>query len=228
MSRILIVEDDRKIAQLESDYLESNGYETKIIEDGKKALSELKTNHYDLILLDLMLPGCSGYDICRKIRDEIDIPILMVTARTEGVDVIRGLGLGADDYITKPFSMEELTFRIEAILRRVRGKRNKESNIYKIGRFTFDTQKQILSIDGKNTKLTTKESELLGLLCAHANEILQRDFALKTIWIDDNYFNARSMDVYITKLRKHLKEDDSIEIINIHGKGYKLITPEVE
>ncbi len=98
----------------------------------------------------------------------------------------------------------------------------------KDGRFTFDTQKQILAIDGKQTKLTTKESELLGLLCAHANEILQRDFALKTIWIDDNYFNARSMDVYITKLRKHLKEDDSIEIINIHGKGYKLITPEVE
>ena len=132
--------------------------------------------------------------------------------------------IGADDYITKPFSMEELTFRIEAILRRVRGKRNKESNMYKIGRFTFDTQKQILSIGDKQTKLTTKESELLGLLCAHANEILQRDFALKTIWIDDNYFNARSMDVYITKLRKHLKDDDSIEIINIHGKGYKLIT----
>ena len=122
----------------------------------------------------------------------------------------------------------ELTFRIEAILRRVRGKRNRESTVYKIGRFTFDTQKQILSIGDKQTKLTTKESELLGLLCAHANEILQRDFALKTIWIDDNYFNARSMDVYITKLRKHLKEDDSIEIINIHGKGYKLITPEAE
>lgn len=122
--------------------------------------------------------------------------------------------------------MEELTFRIEAILRRVRGKKNKESNVYKIGKFTFDTQKQILAIGDKQTKLTTKESELLGLLCAHANEILQRDFALKTIWIDDNYFNARSMDVYITKLRKHLKDDDSIEIINIHGKGYKLITPD--
>ena len=124
--------------------------------------------------------------------------------------------------------MEELVFRIEAILRRVCGKKNKESSVYKIGRFQFDTQKQLLSIDGQQTKLTTKESELLGLLCAHANEILQRDFALKTIWIDDNYFNARSMDVYITKLRKHLKADDSIEIINIHGKGYKLITPTSE
>ncbi len=143
-------------------------------------------------------------------------------------DILEGFKIGADDYITKPFSMEELTFRIEAILRRVRGKKNKESSIYKIGKFTFDTQKQILSTPEKQTKLTTKESELLGLLCAHANEILQRDFALKTIWIDDNYFNARSMDVYITKLRKHLKEDESIEIINIHGKGYKLITPEAE
>jgi DNA-binding response OmpR family regulator len=127
----------------------------------------------------------------------------------------------------KPFSMEELTFRIEAILRRVRGKKSRESNVYKIGKFTFDTQKaNSVACGEKQTKLTTKESELLSLLCAHANEILQRDFALKTIWIDDNYFNARSMDVYITKLRKHLKDDESIEIINIHGKGYKLITPE--
>ncbi|MBR7043886.1 MAG: response regulator transcription factor, partial [Prevotella sp.] len=135
---------------------------------------------------------------------------------------------GADDYITKPFSMEELVFRIEAILRRVRGKKNKESTLYNIGKFTFDTQKQLLSIGDEHRKLTTKENELLSLLCSHANEILQRDFALKTIWIDDNYFNARSMDVYITKLRKHLKDDPQIEIINIHGKGYKLITPEEE
>ena len=143
-------------------------------------------------------------------------------------DILEGFKIGADDYITKPFSMEELTFRIEAILRRVRGKRTKDTSLYKIGKFTFDTQKQILTLGDKQTKLTTKESELLGLLCAHANEILQRDFALKTIWIDDNYFNARSMDVYITKLRKHLKDDESIEIINIHGKGYKLITPDAE
>jgi DNA-binding response OmpR family regulator len=123
--------------------------------------------------------------------------------------------------------MEELTFRIEAILRRVHGKKNKEASTYQIGRFAFDTQKQVLTIEDRQTKLTTKESELLALLCAHANEILQRDFALKSIWIDDNYFNARSMDVYITKLRKHLKEDPNVEIINIHGKGYKLIIPEV-
>ena len=127
--------------------------------------------------------------------------------------------------------MPKKVFRIEPILRRVRGKKTKESTMYKIGRFTFDTQKQLLTLDGdpaKATKLTTKENELLALLCAHANEILQRDYALKTIWIDDNYFNARSMDVYITKLRKHLKPDDQIEIINIHGKGYKLIVPDEE
>lgn len=121
--------------------------------------------------------------------------------------------------------MEELTFRIEAILRRVHGKKSKETNTYQVGKFTFDARKQLLIVDDQQTKLTTKESELLALLCAHANEILQREFALKTIWVEDNYFNARSMDVYITKLRKHLKDDPSVEIINIHGKGYKLVIP---
>ena len=228
MSRILIVEDEESIAELEKDYLELSGFEVEIENNGETGLKRGMEEDFDLLILDLMLPGVDGFEICKKIREVKNTPIIMVSAKKDDIDKIRGLGLGADDYITKPFSIEELTFRIEAILRRVRGKKNKESNIYKIGKFTFDTQKQILATEGKQTKLTTKESELLGLLCAHANEILQRDFALKTIWIDDNYFNARSMDVYITKLRKHLKEDDSIEIINIHGKGYKLITPEVE
>ena len=175
------------------------------------------------------MPKKDGFSLVSEIRQaNAEIPVIFLTAKTMKEDILEGFKLGGDDYITKPFSMEELTLRIEAILRRVRGKRNKESTVYKIGRFTFDTQKQILSIGDKQTKLTTKESELLALLCAHANEILQRDFALKTIWIDDNYFNARSMDVYITKLRKHLKADDSIEIINIHGKGYKLITSDNE
>ena len=176
-----------------------------------------------------MMPKKDGFTLAKEIRQaNVQIPIIFLTAKTLKEDILEGFKIGADDYITKPFSMEELTFRIEAILRRVRGKRNKDTSVYKLGRFVFDTQKQILAIGDKQTKLTTKESELLGLLCAHANEILQRDFALKTIWIDDNYFNARSMDVYITKLRKHLKDDESIEIINIHGKGYKLITPEAE
>ena len=173
-----------------------------------------------------MMPRLDGIRATVKIRESNPLPIIILSAKSEDTDKILGLNIGADDYITKPFSMEELVFRIEAILRRVRGKKNKESTIYHIGQFTFDTQKQLLTIGEKQTKLTTKENELLAQICSHANEIHQRDFALKTIWIDENYFNARSMDVYITKLRKHLKDDDQIEIINIHGKGYKLITPE--
>ena len=228
MSKVLIIEDEVAIADLEKDYLELSGFEVETENDGVVGLKRALSEDFDMYILDLMLPGIDGFEICKQIREEKNTPILMVSAKKDDIDKIRGLGLGADDYITKPFSMEELTLRIEAILRRVRGKRSKESTLYQIGRFTFDTQKQLLTIGDKQTKLTTKESELLGLLCAHANEILQRDFALKTIWIDDNYFNARSMDVYITKLRKHLKEDESIEIINIHGKGYKLIAPEKE
>ena len=230
MNRILLLEDDVSLIDGLVYSLKKNEFDVEVARtvcEAKQYLSEL--DRYDLLILDVTLPDGTGFDVCERVRKENQqIPIIFLTASDEEVSIIRGLDSGGDDYITKPFSMEELTFRIEAILRRVRGKKNKESNIYKIGKFTFDTQKQILASEGKQTKLTTKESELLGLLCAHANEILQRDFALKTIWIDDNYFNARSMDVYITKLRKHLKEDDSIEIINIHGKGYKLITPEVE
>ena len=228
MQHILVVEDDLDIQELLKNFLQEVGYEITIASDGMEAIVLFSSMYFDLILLDIMLPKINGFAVCELIRKQSQIPIIMLTALNGEEEQIKGLDLQVDDYITKPFSMEELTFRIEAILRRVRGKRNKESNLYKIGRFTFDTQKQVLSIGEKQTKLTTKESELLGLLCAHANEILQRDFALKTIWIDDNYFNARSMDVYITKLRKHLKEDETIEIINIHGKGYKLIAPEVE
>ncbi len=209
--------------------LQAKGYAAELYPDGEAGYKAFLKNKYDLCVFDVMMPKKDGFTLAQEVRAaNAEIPIIFLTAKTLKEDILEGFKIGADDYITKPFSMEELTFRIEAILRRVRGKKNKESNIYKIGKFTFDTQKQILATAEKQTKLTTKESELLGLLCAHANEILQRDFALKTIWIDDNYFNARSMDVYITKLRKHLKEDDSIEIINIHGKGYKLITPEAE
>ena len=210
--RILLCEDDENLGMLLREYLQAKGYSAELYPDGEAGYKAFLKNKYDLCVFDVMMPKKDGFTLAQDVRAaNAEIPIIFLTAKTLKEDIL-----------------EELTFRIEAILRRVRGKKNKESNIYKIGKFTFDTQKQILSSEGKQTKLTTKESELLGLLCAHANEILQRDFALKTIWIDDNYFNARSMDVYITKLRKHLKEDDSIEIINIHGKGYKLITPEVE
>ena len=200
--------------------------------DGEVGYKTFLKNKYDICVLDVMMPKKDGFTLAQEIRQtNAEIPIIFLTAKQLKEDILAGFKIGADDYITKPFSMEELVFRIEAILRRVRGKRTKESTLYQIGRFTFDTQKQLLTLDNdpeKATKLTTKENELLALLCAHSNEILQRDYALKTIWIDDNYFNARSMDVYITKLRKHLKADDQIEIINIHGKGYKLIVPDEE
>ena len=175
------------------------------------------------------MPRKDGFTLAQEIRNvSSETPIIFLTARNMKEDVLQGFKLGADDYITKPFSMEELVSRISAILRRVRGKRDKDVTVFRIGKYTFDTQKQTLNINNKSQKLTTKESELLSLLCQHVNEILERNYALKAIWVDDNYFNARSMDVYITKLRKLIKDDPTIEIINIHGKGYKLIAPEPE
>ena len=198
--------------------------------DGEAGYKAFLKTKFDICVLDVMMPKKDGFTLAQEIRQaNSEIPIVFLTAKTLKEDILEGFKIGADDYITKPFSMEGVWFsRRGHQLRRVRGKKNKENTLYHIGKFLFDTQKQLLTIGGKQTKLTTKENELLALLCSHANEILQRDFALKTIWIDDNYFNARSMDVYITKLRKHLKDDEDIEIINIHGKGYKLITPDVE
>lgn len=227
--RILLCEDDENLGSLLHEYLQSKGYDADLQPDGEEGLLAFTKNTYDICILDVMMPKKDGFTLAVDIRNlNSNIPIIFLTAKMTKEDVLQGFRLGADDYLTKPFSMEELTFRIEAILRRVHGKKNKEVSVYKLGKFTFDAQKQLLIIDDRQTKLTTKESELLALLCAHGNEILQREFALKTIWVDDNYFNARSMDVYITKLRKHLKEDESVEIINIHGKGYKLIIPTAE
>ncbi len=224
--KILLCEDDENLGMLLREYLQAKGYDATLCPDGEVGYKEFLKANYDICVFDVMMPKKDGFTLAQEIRQtNAEVPIIFLTAKQLKEDILEGFKIGADDYITKPFSMEELVFRIEAILRRVRGKKAKEATQYKIGRFTFDTQKQLLSIDGNQTKLTTKENELLALLCSHVNEILQRDYALKTIWIDDNYFNARSMDVYITKLRKHLKADDQIEIINIHGKGYKLIAP---
>ena len=227
--KILLCEDDENLGMLLREYLQAKGYEAVLCPDGEAGYREFQKTKFDICVLDVMMPKKDGFSLAQDIRQQnAELPIIFLTAKTLKEDILEGFKIVADDYITKPFSMEELVMRIEAILRRVKGKKTRENTIYHIGRFTFDTQKQLLSIGDKQTKLTTKENELLALLCAHANEILQRDYALKTIWIDDNYFNARSMDVYITKLRKHLKDDDQIEIINIHGRGYKLITPEEE
>lgn len=227
--RILLCEDDENLGMLLREYLQAKGFAADLYPDGEAGYKAFLKNSYDICVLDVMMPRKDGLTLAQEIRNvNAEVPIIFLTAKSLKEDIFEGFKLGADDYITKPFSMEELVFRIEAILRRVKGKKGREVTIYKIGKFTFDTQKQTLMIGDKVTRLTTKESELLSLLCAHANEILERNYALKTIWIDDNYFNARSMDVYITKLRKHLKDDPSIEIINIHGKGYKLIAPDTE
>jgi DNA-binding response OmpR family regulator len=223
--KLLLAEDDENLGLLLKEYLIAKGYNADLFPDGEAAYKGLVNGRYDICVLDIMMPKKDGFTLAKEIRMiNPDIPIIFLTAKNLKEDVIEGFKLGADDYLTKPFSMEELIFRIEAILRRT--SQDTQSNnqlLFKLGRFTFDSRKQILSDENETVKLTTKESDLLKLLCQNANKVLERNYALKLIWIDDNYFNARSMDVYITKLRKHLKDEPGVEIINVHGKGYKLI-----
>ena len=224
--KILLCEDDENLGMLLREFLQAKGYNADLCNDGEKGYKAFLTNQYDLCVLDVMMPKKDGFTLAQEIRNvNPEVPIIFLTAKSIKEDVLQGFKIGADDYITKPFSMEELVVRINAILRRVKGKKDKEITAYKLGKYTFDTQKQALIANDQTIKLTTKESELLTLLCEHLNDVLERNYALKSIWVDDNYFNARSMDVYITKLRKLLKGDPDIEIINIHGKGYKLIAP---
>ena len=224
---ILLCEDDENLGMLLREYLQAKGYDVELYLDGEAGARAFLRSHYDMCVLDVMMPKKDGFTLAQEIREvNAGVPIIFLTAKNLKEDVFEGFKIGADDYITKPFSMDELVFRMEAILRRVRGVKMPTVSQYKLGKFIFDTQRQILSIGDKQVKLTTKESELLNLLCAHANDVLLRELALKAIWIDDSYFNARSMDVYITKLRKHLKDDPDIEINNVHGKGYKLIVPD--
>lgn len=222
---ILLAEDDVNLGNLLKNYLNAKSYPTTLCENGSLALDAYATKSYGMCILDIMMPEMDGLTLAREIRlSDPQIPIIFLTARDQKEDVLEGFKSGADDYITKPFSMEELLYRIEAILRRTAGSAvNRKEENFIIGEYIFDPQKQLLSHKGTAVKLTTKESELLDLLSRQGNEILERNFALKTIWVDDNYFNARSMDVYITRLRKYLRKDPSVKILNIHGKGYKLI-----
>ena len=225
--RILLCEDEESLGMLLREYLQAKGYDAELYLDGEAGFKAFARSHYDMCVLDVMMPKKDGFTLAQEIREmNVDVPIIFLTARNLKEDIFEGFKIGADDYLTKPFSMDELVFRMEAVLRRVKGVKTQPITQYTVGKYTFDTQRQILSHDDEEVKLTTKESELLHLLCMHANDVLLRELALKTIWIDDNYFNARSMDVYITKLRKHLRADPTIEINNVHGKGYKLIIPE--
>ncbi|MEX0987273.1 MAG: response regulator transcription factor [Bacteroidales bacterium] len=222
--RVLLAEDDENLGSLLQEYLQAKNFETDWVVNGDKAFRYFEQYHYDLCIFDVMMPLKDGFSLASDIRImNSRIPIIFLTAKSMKDDVLEGFSRGADDYITKPFSMEELLFRIEAILRRTKGKKGEEKQTWVIGKFTFDVKKQALLHEDTVQKLTTKESDLLKLLCNNMNEVLERNFALKAIWIDDNYFNARSMDVYITKLRKYLKKDPQVQIINVHGKGYKLV-----
>lgn len=223
--RILLAEDDENLGLLLTEYLTLKDYETDLYKDGEKALKGFKNNHYDICILDVMMPIMDGFALAKEIRIlNPKMPILFLTAKNMKEDVLEGFSLGADDYMTKPFSIEELLVRIEAILRRTLNVvQNPEEEIFEIGKYTFDATKQTLTLGDSTRRLTTKETELLKHLCLSKNSLLDRNFALKAIWADDSYFNARSMDVYITKLRKYLSDDPAVEIINVRGKGFKLL-----
>jgi DNA-binding response OmpR family regulator len=225
-TKILLVEDDPSLGPLLQEYLDAKGFETKLAEDGQKGSELFFKGTYDLLLLDVMMPVKDGITLAKEIRlSDKHTPIIFLTAKSMKEDTIEGFNAGADDYITKPFSMEELLARVNAVLRRSNKTRSTDSEEvnFKIGNYNFNSEKQLLQLGGNEQKLTTKESQLLRLLCVHKNDVLDRSFALKSIWQDDNYFNGRSMDVYIAKLRKYLKDDSKVEIINIHGKGFKLL-----
>lgn len=224
--KILLAEDDSNLGLLLRNYLSAKNYDTQLFINGSLALEAFHEGSFRLCILDIMMPEMDGLALAREIRlTNPEMPIIFLTAKNQKEDIIDGFKSGADDYITKPFSMEELLYRIEAILRRINTPAPVlKDDFYYIGGYSFDPLKQMLVFQDQTIKLTTKESELLELLCRHRNEILERNYALKTIWIDDNYFNARSMDVYITRLRKYLRKDPTVKILNVHGRGYKLLS----
>lgn len=225
-TKLLVVEDDANLGSLLAEYLRARGYETELRTDGQQGWQAYKDGAFDLLILDVMMPVKDGFTLAREIRrSDQDTPIIFLTAKSMKQDTIQGFQSGADDYVTKPFGIEEMLLRINAVLRRTRGvgPKTEEPEIYTVGACTFDPRKQILRTPAGERRLTTKESELMRLLCAHQNEVLQRSHALNVVWGNDSYFSGRSMDVYIAKLRKYLREDPSVEIINVHGQGFRLI-----
>ena len=223
---VLLAEDDKNLGSVLTSYFEAKGFPTTLCVNGQEAFNQFRKEQFDFCIIDVMMPVKDGFTLAREIR-EIDkkIPILFLTAKSMQADKLKGFELGADDYLTKPFSMEELLMRMRAIIRRATESKTMQASrtFYDVGKFTFDYNRQLLKIDEQNQKLTSKESELLKMLCDNINEVLDRSIALKKIWHDDSYFNARSMDVYVTKLRKYLKADPNIELINVHGVGFKLV-----
>jgi len=232
-ARILLVEDDPNLSLVLKDYLEILMYDTVFCDNGEDAYELFKTEYFDLIILDVMLPKKDGFTIAKDIRKtNKDVPIVFLTAKNLKEDRIKGFYIGCDDYITKPFSTEELSLRIEAILRRVKKNTNFPlvDNIeqFTMGVFTFDYTNMVLKSLSAEQYLTRKEADLLKLLCINKNRLVHREIALKSIWGDSDYFTGRSMDVFITRLRRYLREDETICITNIHGTGFKLEVKEEE
>lgn len=226
MQKILLAEDDPNLGDLLKDYLELKGkYEVVLCQDGEQALDQFRKGRFDLCILDVMMPKKDGFSLGKDIRKmDSTVPIIFATAKGMMEDKTQAFGLGGDDYITKPFRVEELLLRIQALLKRVSKDRDEEiPDKFEIGNYFFDYTSQIITYKGQQQKLSTKEAELLRLLCLKKNDVLTREEALIKIWHDDNYFTGRSMDVFLSKLRKYLKEDSSVEIVNVHGKGYKLL-----
>jgi two-component system OmpR family response regulator len=221
--KILLAEDDDNLGVLLNTYLKNKGFDVDLARNGKLAFEQFSNRSYDFCILDVMMPEMDGFTLAREIR-EIDkrIPILFLTAKSMKEDKLQGFEIGADDYLTKPFAMEELLARIHAIVRRT-DTTNVQNEEYHLGAIRFNPDLRILYLKNEEKKLTTKENQLLHLLVKNEGEILDRHATLRAIWGDDNYFNGRSMDVYIAKLRKLLKEELAIEIMNVHGKGFKLL-----
>jgi len=224
-AKILLVEDDPNLGTILNEYLQAKSFDSTLKKNGQEGFDEFMSNDFDLCILDVMMPIKDGFTLAKEIRRvNHEVPIIFLTAKSMKDDKIEGFKIGADDYLTKPFSMEELLMRVKAILKRTRMiTKEKQKEDFDFGGFHFDAKKQVLVIGSDEQKLTSKENELLRLLCVHLNDVLDRSYALKKIWGDDSYFNSRSMDVYITKLRKCLKKDERVQLINVHGKGFKLI-----
>ncbi len=223
LSKILLVEDDLSFGSVLKSYLEINDFSVEWIDDGKHAVEAFRESNYHLCILDVMLPNVDGFTIASEIRAiNKTIPLIFLTAKKLKNDVLYGFGLGADDYITKPFDTDILLAKIKAIISRREGIRKKSDRI-KIGKYQFDSKLRTLTLGGDNKKLSPKEAQLLEILADSPNALVSRETALKAIWGSDDYFTARSMDVYITKLRKYLSGDAGISIKNIHGAGFQMI-----
>ena len=227
MKKILIAEDDANLGMVLSSYLTLKGFATVLCENGEDAYNEFSKGGYDLCLVDIMIPIMDGYSLVEKIRKiNMDIPIFFMSARSMQEDILKGFSLNADDYITKPFSMEELLMRIKAIFRRTSQGIDDEQQIFQIGEYTFDNNVQHLIFRDNVIKLTSKESALLYVLCEKMGKVVNRTYILNKVWNKNDYYNARSMDVYITKLRKFLKDDPNVSLLNVHGVGFKLAMSE--